>query len=298
MKNRQSIITNLTNTMLIATFFSLWLSVYFENQIENYLAYFCILSLGILHGANDIKIAQKSKALKNNYNFLSFLLSYLVIMIFVTISFYVFPSIILITFIVFSAYHFAEQHWIHKIQESDILTKLFLLTYGLFVLSILFYTNAVEVSQIVETITTIMVGDEVYKVMLIILSPLLLMLGVKLYLNKKISVSFVQELFYLLVFFIVFHTASLLWAFAIYFIFWHSIPSLVDQVFFLYGATKKEDFYKYLKSSFLYWLVSIIGILIIYVIFYNQAKLFTAIFFASLATITFPHVWVMTKLKK
>ena len=50
----------LKNTKLILTFFTLWLSIFFNEKLEDYTAYFCILSLGILHGANDLGIGKKT----------------------------------------------------------------------------------------------------------------------------------------------------------------------------------------------------------------------------------------------
>ena len=298
MKKNTPIITNLKSFTLIATFFSLWLSVYFENRIEDYFAYILILSLGIFHGANDLKIVEKNNQLIGKHKHFSFLLSYLSIILLTALAFYIFPSFVLAIFILCSAYHFGEQHWNHKMIKPNKTIQFFLLLYGLIILFILFYANSVEVSTIIKTITSITIHEHTFEILLITVSPIFLMLAAKLFYNKELNANFIEELFYLLVFFIVFSTASLLWGFAIYFILWHSIPSLVDQVYFLYGDHKKEDFYKYAKSSFLYWLVSIIGLLIVYWIFHDQEKTFLAIFFSSIAAITFPHVWVMSKLKR
>ena len=92
--------------------------------------------------------------------------------------------------------------------------------------------------------------------------------------------------------------AALLWAFAIYFIVWHSIPSLIDQTKALYGESSKMNFINYIKSSIIYWLISIVGVIILYVLtIYFQIN-FITIFFAFLAAITVPHVIVMYLLNK
>jgi Brp/Blh family beta-carotene 15,15'-monooxygenase len=90
-------------------------------------------------------------------------------------------------------------------------------------------------------------------------------------------------------------SSSLIWGFTIYFIFWHSIPSLNDQIKFLYGDATISNFKKYLKTAFIYWLVSLIGIIVLY--FYSKDMvIFDALFFSFLASITFPHFIVMIKM--
>jgi Brp/Blh family beta-carotene 15,15'-monooxygenase len=100
------------------------------------------------------------------------------------------------------------------------------------------------------------------------------------------------ETFYLLVFTVIFRVSSLIWGFAIYFIIWHSIPSIINQIKYLNGEFNKKNFWKYIKSAFVYWLISLIGIATLYLLF-KDIKIFNALFFSFLAAITFPHVLVI-----
>ena len=102
-----------------------------------------------------------------------------------------------------------------------------------------------------------------------------------------------QELFLILLFALLFKMAALLWAFAIYFIVWHSVPSLIDQIRMLYGEANKINVIKYVKSSFMYWLISLIGLVLLYFATTYFKISFITIFFAFLAAITVPHVIVM-----
>jgi Brp/Blh family beta-carotene 15,15'-monooxygenase len=106
-----------------------------------------------------------------------------------------------------------------------------------------------------------------------------------------------EQLFYLLVLAIVFKASSLIWGFAIYFIFWHSIPSLNDQITFLYGESTWSNFKKYFKTAFVYWFISLIGIFGLYVVA-KDMLVFDALFFAFLASITFPHCIVILNMFK
>jgi Brp/Blh family beta-carotene 15,15'-monooxygenase len=92
-----------------------------------------------------------------------------------------------------------------------------------------------------------------------------------------------------------FKVGDLIWAFVIYFIFWHSIPSLLDQIKFLYGKVSLKNFKAYFKSAFLYWLISLFGIVVLYFLL-KDYKIFDSIFFSFLAAITFPHVFVIERM--
>jgi hypothetical protein len=48
--------------------------------------------------------------------------------------------------------------------------------------------------------------------------------------------------------------------FAIYFIIWHSIPSILDQMKFIYGSFTLSNFIAHYRNAFAYWLASIIRI--------------------------------------
>jgi Brp/Blh family beta-carotene 15,15'-monooxygenase len=108
--------------------------------------------------------------------------------------------------------------------------------------------------------------------------------------NKLLS-----EFFYFIVFAIIFKSSSLIWGFAIYFVIWHSIPSMIDQIKFLNGSFSIKYFISYCRSAGIYWLVSIIGIAVIYFTL-KEDQLFNALFFSFLAAITFPHTVVITKM--
>ena len=263
MKKERGYFANLNSGMLVATFFALWLAVYFENTVENTLGYILILSFGILHGANDIKLLQvtnKKEGKKLKYGYI--LLYYVAFVLLVAGLFYFIPAISLAFFIVFSAYHFGEQHWVthfHKERWKDIT---FYTSYGLVILFLMFAAHASEVSSIIFRITGFEVQDDFYfKGLLGSGIPFVVLY---IYNIKQNTANTFIEAFYILVFFIVFNTASLLWSFAIYFIIWHSIPSLKDQINYLYGDFNKEYFIKYLMSSIIYWGISVIALILLF----------------------------------
>ncbi len=295
MKNEGGNFTNLNSGMLVATFFSLWLAVYFEYAVEDTLAYILILSFGILHGANDIKLLQRTgKAEGKKYGYFRILIYYVVFVLTVAALFFYIPAIALALFILFSAYHFGEQHWINSLGIINWQAAVFCTAYGFIVLFLLFTAHAEEVSAIIFNIASIKLTGDTYLMALGASAFIFVLLYIKLI--KQYNSNLILELFYLLVFFIVFNTASLLWAFAIYFIIWHSIPSLSDQIRYMYGPFNKEHFLKYLRSSAIYWAISVIALIGLFVFVDDTSGGFLPFLFSFLAAITFPHVFVISKI--
>ena len=105
----------------------------------------------------------------------------------------------------------------------------------------------------------------------------------------------IKELFLLLIFTIIFKVSTLIWGFTIYFIFWHSIPSLLEQVTFIYGTFTMKNIKRYCLKAIPYWFLSLMGISIVYFIF-KEEKIFYAIFFSFIAAVTFPHTLVINKM--
>ena len=94
---------NLKTVKLLLTFFFLWVTTQFGIDIENLLAYIFVLSLGILHGSNDLKLIGNFSGEKK-YTFRTKLSIYIFVVLFSFCFFLIFPSIGLLLFILFSGY--------------------------------------------------------------------------------------------------------------------------------------------------------------------------------------------------
>jgi Brp/Blh family beta-carotene 15,15'-monooxygenase len=161
---------------------------------------------------------------------------------------------------------------------------------------LLFKFHASEVEKIIFEISEIQISPTLIPILFNSIGFLfLLVVGYSYFKFENLRVKILTELFYLLIFTVIFKASSLIWGFALYFILWHSIPSIIEQMNFLYGKFSIQNFISYCKSALIYWALSIIGIVSLYYIFKDQ-ELFNAIFFSFLAAITFPHVIVITKI--
>jgi Brp/Blh family beta-carotene 15,15'-monooxygenase len=262
------------------------------------MAYGLILTFGVLHGANDITLILKlKKESADKQGFKIILLYYILTVFSILLIFVLYPPLALLLFILFSGYHFGEQHFGNKMTSSAPAASIIYLSYGLTILFMIFLIKVDEVSIIIEDVSSLVLSKQLFTA---ILAGSLLIFMVSLlffWYTKQLKVRVYEELFYLLIFYVIFNTASLIWGFCIYFILWHSIPSLFDQMKYLYGDASKSTFKSYLKSSWLYWLVSVIGLALLFFFFGGNHQFFISILLYFLAAITFPHVLVMSRLK-
>lgn len=291
--------SKITNFSIVASFLGLWINSFFGETVQIFIGFLLIFSFGILHGANDLLLINKIQTTSGRISFHKILLYYVMVVGFGIILFYFLPALALLLFIIVSGYHFGEQHWqIDQIDDHKKITLIFQLSYGLLILSLLFIFHVEEVQKIISEISRVSIPSYFIVVFFYTsLSCFLILSLYKYFKTSKFKKRIFQELLFLFVFAIIFKTSSLIWGFAIYFILWHSIPSMFDQITFLHKSVSVENFIKYFKSAFFYWIVSLFGILILYLIF-RKDYFFNALFFSFLAAITFPHVWVIVNMFK
>jgi Brp/Blh family beta-carotene 15,15'-monooxygenase len=288
---------NIFNFSIVSSFLGLWITTHVPEGFELILGFILIFTFGMIHGSNDLLIVNKILNNTKQYPKTTLLIAYLFIVSIAVLFFYWMPSVAMILFILFSAYHFGEQHWDHLFAKTNSLLKFsFFFAYGLLILFLLFSFNDKEVKLILHEITGYKFTTLYSKIIIAVLGGFVGVVLVFDYYTKRLPLEvLLKELFTLLVLAIVFSSSSLIWGFSIYFILWHSIPSLIEQITFLYGDLKTGSTLKYCKGALPYWIISLVGMVILYAIF-NSEKQFYSLFFAFIAAVTFPHAFVMLKM--
>ncbi|ARV07747.1 beta-carotene 15,15'-dioxygenase [Polaribacter sp. SA4-10] len=286
---------NYQNLMLFLTFFLLWVSIQFGEVVEDFLAYVMVISLGILHGANDLLILSIKE--KKDKTFIKNLIIYVSIIILCLIIYMFSPFVAILLFVLLSSYHFGEEHLSKKINVNVLFNSLYFLAYGMFIFSLIFYQSITDVDVIMRELTGLTFTEFQIEITLLMSAVFLFIGSLYLILTKRNkSKIFIEELFYLMLLFLVFKSSSLILGFAIYFIFWHSIPSIIHQIEFISGNLNKKTIFFYIKKALIYWVISIIGLLILYQLV-PQVELFATVVFVILFAVTAPHTWVMYKMK-
>lgn len=277
------------------TIFLLWLGFQFPGIVTDFIAYFLILTLGVIHGANDLLVLKKYEKRRNSY--IKSVIGYIGLICICVSSFFLNPFISLLLFIIVSGYHFGEQHFENKIIAPKIYSYSVYLVYGLLIFGMIFLENRTEVDSIVNRLAkksfpenSVFIGTIACSIILIFL----LILGILK--NFKLKFNIYKEIFYVGLLYLVFRNTGLIFGFGVYFIFWHSIPSIIDQTKYLSGAADKKNLLYYFKSASPYWLLSIGGLLGLYSLM-DEGYLTPAVFLILFA-VTAPHVWVIFRMKK
>ena len=281
--------------IFFSTISCLILSFFIGQFVQNLLVFSGILSFGIIHGANDLLLLKKNLN-TNKDSIISLLIPYLIMVFSFGIFFYLIPSLALIFFVLFSSYHFGEQQWTMFSEKKQNNLGFFYFTYGLFLFSFLFWSNNSFVSEIIYDITAINIDVVIYDYLLYSSTLGLIFLGIINF--KSLSDQLIVQSFLLVLLSVIFYNSNLLLAFGIYFVFWHSIPSIIEQSDYIYGYSNLKSFINYLKSALIYWIISLFGLLVLYSLLKDYQSLLISIFFSFLAAITFPHTLVIFKIKK
>ena len=277
----------------MTTFSFILLSHLLSDSLLNFFAGFAVLTVGILHGANDLEILSKKFKGNLNHLYFRFLILYLMVVLLGAAFFFIIPSFALILFVIFSSYHFGEQHWGERL-SMNYANLTFYTLYGALVFFMIFTLQYDDVIFIINKISGYTLNYKFFLYTSIGLG--ITFMGCALFI-EQLRIHFIKECIILLLLGFIFYDNSLLFAFAFYFVVWHSLPSLKEQLIYLYGNFNLNSFLKYLKSSIIYWIASLVSLLLVYYYIDFEADYFMPLFFSFLAAITFPHTLVIGIMK-
>ena len=275
---------------------SLIVSYFVSDLYENILGFILILSIGVVHGANDLLIINKYSKKETKRSEALYFFYYLTIVFLGFVFFYVFPSIALLTFVIVSIYHFGEQHWEVNLSKSDSvnLNKVFLFIFHGIIFFIIIFMNNLKIVNEVLSSFNINPLENYYLLLALIVFSVLYFLFL-LYLKNLRKYLFNEAIFFSLLFLLTINT-TLIFGFAIYFIFFHSLLSIKDQIKFIYDDDNPKNIKKYIITSMPYFILALTFLLIFYLVVDLEKINLLPIIFTFLAAITFPHVLVIEKM--
>ena len=145
---------NIFKFSIVTSFLGLWIATHIPEKFELILGFILIFSFGMIHGSNDLLIINKILEKSKYYSKFNILVAYLMIVSLAILIFYMAPILALSMFVIFSAYHFGEQHWEKSfIKSNNSLKSIFYFCYGMLILQLLFTFNDIGVKFIVKEIT-------------------------------------------------------------------------------------------------------------------------------------------------
>ncbi|MDO9553075.1 Brp/Blh family beta-carotene 15,15'-dioxygenase [Rhodonellum sp.] len=246
-----------------------------------------LVTIGIPHGAIDHLLERPRLDPKFlTFFILKYLLiigSYLILWVFV-------PLFSLIAFILMSAYHFGQSHFIHSpIEKHKTFTYLAI---GGFYLSVILWGDFEATSSIVGSVISLE-NFEIFGKYLI--GSLFVLTGILIWINKKNTFwIWVTEM---LVIGGVLFSLPLLLGFILYFGFWHALPSMAFEFKTLKIRLGISGFKPFIKMLLPFSTISILGIFLI--LWFVQGKMgqeqLILLFFVLVSLISAPHIWFMNR---
>ena len=263
---------------------------------QDLIGFALVLSVGLIHGANDLLIIKKNSKFTSNFSQFWSFFTYIGVVLLGLIFFYLFPSFALITFILVSIYHFGEQH-LEAIPIARSLKNNYkvisILSHGIILFTIIFLNNIEVVNNVFLSFKINFLNSNTLNLILITASVIYIS---TLVINKYLTSFIISEILFFVLFYFLSLTSTLILCFSVYFIFFHSILSIRDQVKYIYGSNDNRSLKRYFLNSMPYFILALISL----ILFYNFAEIDNSdllpIIFTFLAAITFPHVVVIEKM--
>ncbi|HDZ14189.1 MAG TPA: hypothetical protein ENH60_04730, partial [Pricia sp.] len=206
--------------------------------------------------------------------------------------------VMLIAFIVISAYHFGEERSAGLDGFKGTKRLLWSFAYGSSIFLLLFYTNFSEFNQVIEQFGFHGVQPEYLQRLIVpcLIGQTLLLLG-SCVLGRipvfKTLLIFVE----LVSLFVLFRMLGILAGFTLYFIFWHSIPSIRTQIALRKNKGETFDLLTFSKQSLPVYLLSAATALIS-VYYFQNGMISLEYLVIFIACTTMPHVLVMAMFEK
>ena len=279
----------------VATFFII-LSCLFSVNYQDMVGFSLILSVGLIHGANDLLIIKRNTSSDTNFSQFKSFIKYFGIVLAGLIFFYFFPSFALISFILVSIYHFGEQH-IEAIPLDKNLKNtrryISIISHGILLFTIIFMNNTKVVVDVFSSFNIVFLN---YNFLIIILIITSILYASILIIKKDLQPFLISEILFFGLFYFLSITSSLILCFSVYFIFFHSILSIKDQVKYIYGSNNSKSLKRYIKNSLPYFILALIFLILFYIYTEIDNNDLLPIIFTFLAAITFPHVLVIEKM--
>ena len=281
---------------IVVMAFFIILSYLLSTNYQDLVGFTLILSVGLIHGANDLLIIKRNISSNTNFSQFNSFIAYFGIVLIGLIFFYFFPSFALISFIIVSIYHFGEQHIEAIPQNKNLKSRqrsISIISHGILLFTIIFMNNTEVVRDVFSSFNIVFLNYNFLTIILIITSILYVSI---LIIKKDLRSFLITEILFFGLFYFLSITSTLILCFSVYFIFFHSILSIKDQVKYIYGSNYSKSLKRYIINSLPYFILALIFLILFYIYTEIDDNDLLPIIFTFLAAITFPHVLVIEKM--
>jgi Brp/Blh family beta-carotene 15,15'-monooxygenase len=258
-----------------------------------YLAMMLILLLGVPHGATDHILFRHVKKDYDKGWLSRFFVRYFLLMGLLAMTWWVLPSLALMIFLAISAYHFGQSQWHHLKTDKSGKSALYI-SWGAFVLAAPLLWNYAETAPIIEHLIgeNILLSTDYQFFIPVLLLALIIVQTLILYTKNIISkYKLLEEWGILLLLSGLFYSTSLLFGFAVYFVFWHSLDSVKDQIAQLKKIHPDYNLKRYLRQVIPFTLLAFgsIGLFVWLSPAALMSDAWISQFFILISIVTLPH---------
>ncbi len=274
-----------------------------DKSVQFIIFLFGILVLGVPHGAADLLVAtQNANSNKTIFSKFRFLAAYISRLFTFAAILWFFPLAGNLLFILFAAYHFGETD-LHQFKTNSVTGKLFVISYGLLILSVILLHHFQEVKPLFQMFNA---GKEnavfinwldINSYNIISVSGILFFTTTFIYFLRNNNADTKDKGQFLIRFavilFILFNLPMLL-GFTFYFVVWHSVLSLNNIITYL----QKDSAYPkniITRQIVIYSLLAIggIGLFGLTGFMFINSNAIVGYLFLGLAVLTAPHMQIM-----
>jgi Brp/Blh family beta-carotene 15,15'-monooxygenase len=272
------------------------------SQVQLVVAVVLILLIGIPHGATDYLIFKYlSRPWWGSRRLHQFYFKYLLLMLGYGLLWYLLPMWSLMIFLVISAYHFGQSNWNYLSLKRKSESALLYLLWGSFVVFTPILWHYEESSVIIATIIggpAPAIAKSWLEAFCIALFVFNIWTSIYYFFQQKIQLRELRdELLNLFLLGLLFISTPVLLGFAIYFVGWHSMSSVLDQVRFFNRKNRAYSWRRYFKNAIPLTLAAIAGIgLMGATQWYMGLPVHIGLLFVFVSIITLPHMLLIDQL--
>lgn len=286
----------------VITVFVIFFGLVFPKEaVEGFIIPFSIffILMGVVHGASDFIVFQSIFERENlNQQIIKFSVGYGLLTFTYLLVWYLSPLVAFLIFIAISVYHFGETNWQYLAGISELRKSIVYMTWGAAILGIpiilYFEDSAIIINEIIQV--ELRLSGNMKGILIFLLCFINLACITHLLDKETISPSeFTREIRNFLILIGLFFSTPLLVGFSIYFVFWHSLPSMNHQILSLKVLEDPLQRSKYIKQVVIVSAISLVGLAGLYMLFEGARDygFNLGILFFFIAIITVPHSILM-----
>lgn len=272
------------------------------SSVQLVLALGMILIIGIPHGATDYLIFQQlSRPLWGSREMTRFYINYILLMAGYALLWWLLPVAALLLFLGISMYHFGQSNWNYLRFQSKFEAAGTHLLWGSFVLFVPILWHYETAAPIISSIISApapYIAKPWCEGISIALFVLNLWLCIYYFIQNRVTrKEFVDEVVNLFALALLLINLPLLLGFAIYFVCWHSLSSMMDQIRFFRRQKQSYSFKRYLKNALPLSLAAIGSLgAFAFVQIKMEIPLNIGIVFVFISVVTLPHMILIEQL--